>query len=70
MTTTSNTAGTVSPRGASAQEGATVDPHAVTISGLVLDPSYSPAKMPESLKDIDSFVPEPGAYPYTRGLYP
>ncbi|MFI4894435.1 MAG: methylmalonyl-CoA mutase [Phycisphaerales bacterium JB058] len=47
-----------------------VDPHAVTISGLVLEPSYGPAQPAESLKAIDRDIAEPGEYPYTRGLYP
>ncbi len=47
-----------------------VDPHAVTISGLVLEPSYGPAQPAESLKAIDRDIAEPGEYPYTRGLFP
>ncbi len=47
-----------------------VDPHAVTISGLVLEPSYGPAQPAESLKAIDRDIAEPGQYPYTRGLFP
>ncbi|MEM9663265.1 MAG: methylmalonyl-CoA mutase family protein [Planctomycetota bacterium] len=47
-----------------------VDPHAVTISGLVLDPSYGPSSPPASLVNFDRDIEEPGSYPYTRGLYP
>ncbi|MCC6425809.1 MAG: methylmalonyl-CoA mutase [Phycisphaerales bacterium] len=60
-----------------------VDPNAVTISGLVLNPSYGPETQkpagssaayptPESLKsgNLDRDVPPPGQYPYTRGLFP
>ncbi|MEL6329731.1 MAG: methylmalonyl-CoA mutase family protein [Planctomycetota bacterium] len=51
-------------------DGQHVDPHAVTISGLVLDPLYSPEALPESLKHIDRDIAAPGQFPYTRGLYP
>ncbi len=50
-----------------------VDPHAVTISGLVLDPTYGPHAPAESLKHIDRDLgkgAQPGAFPYTRGLFP
>jgi len=51
-----------------------VDPHAVTISGLVLDPAYGPEKQGFSeaaaLKDLPANLPPPGQYPYTRGLFP
>ncbi|MEQ8771002.1 MAG: methylmalonyl-CoA mutase family protein [Phycisphaerales bacterium] len=47
-----------------------IDPHAVTISGLVLDPSYSPDNPPESLKNFERDIAAPGEFPYTRGLYP
>ncbi len=47
-----------------------VDPHAVTISGLVLDPSYGPENPADALKNIDCEIPAPGQYPYTRGLFP
>lgn len=47
-----------------------VDPHAVTISGLVLDPSYGPQQPAEALRNIQRDVPSPGSYPYTRGLFP
>jgi methylmalonyl-CoA mutase N-terminal domain/subunit len=51
-----------------------LDPHAVTISGLVLDPCYGPG-VPEwapaaSLRDIQTNLPAPGEFPYTRGLFP
>jgi methylmalonyl-CoA mutase N-terminal domain/subunit len=46
-----------------------VDPHAVTISGLVLDPVYTPEKLSESLKNIERDIPAPGKFPYTRGLF-
>jgi methylmalonyl-CoA mutase N-terminal domain/subunit len=56
---------------------APVDPSAVTISGLVLDPSYGPNTIaggpPESLKHIDRDLgnnAQPGQFPYTRGLFP
>jgi methylmalonyl-CoA mutase, N-terminal domain len=53
-----------------------VDPHAVTISGLVLDPSYGPAEQgfppPVSLRpeNLQQEVPPAGKFPYTRGLFP
>ncbi len=47
-----------------------IDPHAVTISGLVLNPSYTPEDPPESLRNIDRDIAAPGDFPYTRGLYP
>jgi len=47
-----------------------VDPHAVTISGLVLEPSYGPDAPAQSLGAIDRDIAEPGQYPYTRGLFP
>ena len=54
--------------------GTPVDPHSVTISGIVLDPSYGPGsanpQLPESLQAQPTHVPEPGTFPYTRGLYP
>ena len=55
------------------QPPAKLDPNAVTISGLVLDPAYTPAHAPESLKHIDRDLGQggqPGQYPYTRGLFP
>ncbi|MBS0187481.1 MAG: methylmalonyl-CoA mutase [Planctomycetes bacterium] len=47
-----------------------VDPHAVTISGIVVDPVYTPEAPPASLKHIERDIAAPGAYPYTRGLFP
>lgn len=49
---------------------ASVDPAAVTISGIVLDEQYGPDNLTESLKNFDRDIAEPGQYPYTRGLYP
>jgi len=49
---------------------ARVDPHAVTISGIVLDPSYGPGNEIESLANYDRDIAEPGEFPYTRGLFP
>ena len=49
-----------------------IDPQAVTISGLVLDPVYGPDAPTRSLRPgaIDREIPAPGTYPYTRGLFP
>ncbi|RMH26909.1 MAG: methylmalonyl-CoA mutase [Planctomycetota bacterium] len=47
-----------------------LDPHAVTISGIVLDPVYGPNTTIESLANVDRDIAEPGVYPFTRGLYP
>ncbi len=47
-----------------------VDPHAVTISGLVLNPSYGPDSPAESLQNQPAELPNPGSFPYTRGLFP
>lgn len=47
-----------------------IDPHAVTISGIVLDPSYGPENPPESLKHVERDIAAPGQFPYTRGLFP
>jgi len=53
-----------------------VDPNSVTISGLVLEPAYSPGTPPQSLTSpaaIDRDLGQggkPGQYPYTRGLFP
>ena len=51
-----------------------IDPHAVTISGLVLDPSYGPTQQKyqeaEALKNMPRDLPAPGQYPFTRGLFP
>ncbi len=53
--------------------GHDIDPNAVTISGLVLETSYGPGTpggIPESLANIDAELPDPGQFPYTRGLFP
>jgi len=47
-----------------------VDPEAVTISGVVLNPVYGPTSTIESLANIDHDIAAPGEYPYTRGLFP
>ncbi len=47
-----------------------VDPHAVTISGIVLNPLYAPDDLPTSLQNYDRDIANPGDYPYTRGLFP
>ena len=51
-----------------------VDPHAVTISGIALDPLYGPSEtgqsLPESLQHISRDIAAPGEFPYTRGLFP
>jgi methylmalonyl-CoA mutase N-terminal domain/subunit len=47
-----------------------IDPHAVTISGLVLNPTYGPENPTESLKNQPAEIPAPGKFPYTRGLFP
>ena len=67
MTTTPNT--TISGPGIDPTTGK-VDPHAVTISGLILNPLYSPDQLPESLQHYDRDIADPGEFPYTRGLYP
>ena len=50
-----------------------IDPHAVTISGLVLDPSYGDATQgyaqAQSLNNVARDIPAPGKYPFTRGLF-
>lgn len=51
-------------------DGPGIDPHAVTISGIVLDPVYTPDSPPESLRHIGRDIAEPGGFPYTRGLFP
>jgi methylmalonyl-CoA mutase N-terminal domain/subunit len=47
-----------------------VDPHAVTISGIVLGPSYGPEAPSESLQNVPRDIAAPGQFPYTRGLFP
>ncbi len=63
---------TTTPRPSVAPSSITkpIDPHAVTISGLVLDPAYAPDAPSESLKHIGRDIAAPGQYPYTRGLFP
>ena len=59
--------------GIAGSQGAAIDPHAVTISGLVMDASYGPGTVggvAESLQQQPTYLPAPGEYPYTRGLYP
>ncbi|MFA6046060.1 MAG: methylmalonyl-CoA mutase family protein [Phycisphaerales bacterium] len=71
---------TTTPRATVSPSLPKVDPHAVTISGLVLDPSYgqpvptaapgSPVyALPESLRNLARDLPPPGQYPFTRGLF-
>jgi methylmalonyl-CoA mutase, N-terminal domain len=55
---------------AEAGPGRQIDPQAVTISGIVLDPSYTPDRPAEALQHIAREIPAPGQYPYTRGLFP
>src|ERR1043165_644448 len=75
-TTTSGRTGpatTTQPAGAPHSGHKKLDPHAVTISGLVLDPSYGPDAPAESLKHIDRDLgkdAKAGHFPYTRGLFP
>jgi methylmalonyl-CoA mutase N-terminal domain/subunit len=61
---------TPSPRAGSGQPP--LDPHSVTISGVVLDPCYGPDAPTRSLKGNaqPQQLPDPGVYPYTRGLFP
>ncbi len=47
-----------------------VDPHAVTISGVVLDAVYGPDMGIASLANHSRDIAAPGAYPFTRGLFP
>ncbi|MFN0132621.1 MAG: methylmalonyl-CoA mutase [Phycisphaerales bacterium] len=78
MTTSPATPAPARPAAAKA-----IDPHAVTISGLVLNPAYGPkvtasgprtgdAGLPDSLQpqNLDSELPPPGTFPYSRGLFP
>lgn len=68
MTTTPNTS-KISGPGIDPTTGK-VDPHAVTISGLVLNPAYTPDDLPESLQNFERDIANPGEFPYTRGLFP
>jgi methylmalonyl-CoA mutase N-terminal domain/subunit len=47
-----------------------VDPHTVTISGLVLDAVYNASNPAESLQNLQRDIAAPGQYPFTRGLFP
>lgn len=51
-----------------------IDPHAVTISGLVLDAAYGPSSQgfaeAQSLHNLERDIAVAGQYPYTRGLFP
>jgi len=50
--------------------GTPIDPHSVTISGIVLNAVYTPEALPESLTHFQRDINDPGQFPYTRGLYP
>jgi methylmalonyl-CoA mutase, N-terminal domain len=69
MTTKSTTTTSISGPGFN-PDPTQIDPHAVTISGLVLDTSYTPADLPTSLANYDRDINNPGEFPYTRGLFP
>ncbi|QOJ01534.1 MAG: methylmalonyl-CoA mutase [Phycisphaeraceae bacterium] len=62
--------------GESGKPAGGIDPQAVTISGLVTEPSYGPGRLPSSLRDAASVDRDlgkggrPGEFPYTRGLFP
>jgi len=56
-------------------DGRSIDPHSVTISGVVLDAVYGPETaggggLADSLQRIERDISAPGQFPYTRGLYP
>lgn len=65
MTTASNAPSRLSPA-----QAPKVDPVGVTISGLVLDPVYTPAEPAASLVNVPRDIAEPGKFPFTRGLFP
>ena len=46
-----------------------IDPHAVTISGLMIDRVYTPDNLTESLKNVKRDIPDPGIFPFTRGVH-
>jgi methylmalonyl-CoA mutase, N-terminal domain len=69
MTTKSTTHTSISGPGFN-PDPTQIDPHAVTISGLVLDTSYTPDELPTSLVNFDRDINNPGEFPYTRGLFP
>ena len=62
------------PTATSTSSHGKIDPHAVTISGVILDPAYGPApqgfKEPASLQNLARDLPAPGQFPFTRGLFP
>jgi len=73
MTTKSTTTTSISGPGINPSTGQPtekIDPHAVTISGLVLDTSYTPDDLPASLANYERDINNPGEFPYTRGLFP
>lgn len=71
MTTAQTTSTTHSGRTSSTitGPGISIDPHAVTISGLVLEPSYGPEQPAQSLTNFARDIAGPGEYPFTRGLF-
>jgi len=69
MTTAPNRNSTPSGIPSQAAHGK-VDPKAVTISGLILDPVSTPLTPVESLRNVERDIPAPGTYPFTRGLFP
>lgn len=74
MTTASSSSSRPSTSASGLPAAPKLDPHAVTISGVVLEPSYgpnTPGGMPKSLtpERRQSDLPEPGMFPYTRGLF-
>lgn len=64
-----STSDTRLPANITAPPASKVDPHAVTISGIVLGPSYGPESPSESLRNIPRDIAAPGQFPYTRGLF-
>lgn len=77
--TTNSSPGQTHGRGGAAAPGTThaIDPQAVTISGLVLDPVYAPSspvveslRTPETIDRDLGKGGQPGQFPYTRGLFP
>lgn len=69
MSTTQSSSSAISGPGLDGRH-AGIDPHAVTISGIVLDPSYGPESPAESLQHFSRDIAAPGQYPFTRGLFP
>ncbi len=69
MSTTQTSNSSISGPGIDGRH-AGIDPHAVTISGIVLDPSYGPESPSESLQHFSRDIAAPGQYPFTRGLFP